>query len=199
MKPKTAGRTTGSCHDANPIRAVNVAAFDAAGTTTCGITPDAKIVTMDGLRQLQDLRVGDRLVTRNQGAVPVKSIEQHSIVTRAVYIIAGSLGHSQPDRDTLLPAGQTIHVRDWRAQILGQSDSILAAAGVWWTESSCATSALCHSRFIELDVTAPRSSTRTGWSWGSKARPGPLCHWPQPPTQAEPLTLRAICRPSLLR
>jgi len=129
MKPKTAGRTTGSCHDADPIRAVNVAAFDAAGTTTCGITPDAKIVTMDGLRQLQDLRVGDRLVTRNQGAVPVKSIEQHSIVTRAVYIIAGSLGHTQPDRDTLLPAGQTIHVRDWRAWIFGQSDSILAAAG----------------------------------------------------------------------
>lgn len=128
MKPKTAGRTTGTSHDAHPLRAVNAAAQETTGTEICGIARDAKIVTMDGLRPVQYLRAGDRLVTRNHGAVRVRVIEQHSIVARAIYIIAGSLGHSQPDRDTLLPAAQMVHVRDWRAQIFGGSDSALVAA-----------------------------------------------------------------------
>jgi len=128
MKPKTAGRTTGRCHDANPIRAVDTAVCQAARTQMCGITADATVVTMDGLRRVRDLHAGDRLVTRNQGAVPLTSIEQHSIVTRAVYVIAGYMGHRQPDRDTLLPAAQTVHIRDWRARILGNTDGMLVTA-----------------------------------------------------------------------
>jgi len=128
MKPKTAGRTTGSSHDADPIRAARDTTCDALGTAMCGITSNANIVTMNGLRCVQNLRVGDRLVTRDQGAVPIRSIQQHSIVTRTVYIIAGSIGHSQPDRDTLLPAAQMVHVRDWRARIFGKTDRMLVAA-----------------------------------------------------------------------
>lgn len=130
MKPKTAGRTTDTRQDAYPMRAVDTAAFDTSSSLMCGVTSDARIVTLDGLRAVQDLRPGDRLVTRGAGAVPVRGIQQHSIVTRAVYILAGSLGHRQPDRDTLLPAAQSVLVRDWRARVFGKSDSMLVTARV---------------------------------------------------------------------
>jgi hypothetical protein len=93
-----------------------------------GICKDALVLTMDGARPVQTLSAGDQLVTRTQGAVTLRRIEQKVIVTRAVYVIAGSLGHYQPGRDTLIPATQTVHVRDWRAQFFGNRDSMVARA-----------------------------------------------------------------------
>ena len=93
-----------------------------------GICADAMVVTMTGLRKVQTLRPGDTLVTRSSGSLPLVKIEQTCIITRAIYVIAGSLGHFQLDRDTLLPAEQTVLVRDWRALFIGGSDTMLVAA-----------------------------------------------------------------------
>ena len=93
-----------------------------------GICANALVVTMQGMRKVQDLRPGDELVTRCGGAVPLLSVEETSIATRAIYVIAGSLGHYQLDRDTLLPAEQTVLVRDWRARVLGGANKILVTA-----------------------------------------------------------------------
>lgn len=93
-----------------------------------GFVQDSVIITTCGLRRIQDLRVGDRLVTRSSGVVPVDRIEQNSLVAKAVYVIAGTMGHHHATRDSLLPAGQPVLVRDWRAQALGRHPEIIACA-----------------------------------------------------------------------
>jgi hypothetical protein len=94
-----------------------------------GIARDAQIVTTDGHRPIQHLSSGDRIITRGQGAVTVRRIEQHSVVTRAIYILAASLSHSRPQSDSLLPSAQTVFIRDWRAKALGGRQALLLRAG----------------------------------------------------------------------
>ncbi len=128
MKPKTAGRGCGKSHDVGSNGPAAHTATEDNSALHSGLTANAQVVTLRGLCAVQDLRPGDRVVTRGQGAVAVTAIAHHSVVTRAIYVIAGSLGHHRPDRDTLLPAGQTIHIRDWRARAFNKSQSVTLTA-----------------------------------------------------------------------
>ena len=126
MKPKTAGCDDEATHQ------TSTDSFEHCSTwtdpDTFGLVRGSQIITMDGLRCVEDLKAGDRLVTRGQGSTPIGSIRQISLVCRAVYVIAGSLGHGRPDRDGLLPFDQTVLVRDWRAQALVGSQIALIPA-----------------------------------------------------------------------
>lgn len=99
-----------------------------ASEAPLGFVRNARVVTTRGLCCVQDLRQGDRLVTRAQGVVSIDRIERQSLVSRAVYVLSGSLGHFQTDRDSLLPAGQPVLVRDWRARALGHRHEVIATA-----------------------------------------------------------------------
>jgi hypothetical protein len=93
-----------------------------------GLVSDARIFTFKGEYAVQDLQVGDRVIARDGGMIPIVRIETISLIARAIYVIAGSLGHSRPDRDTLLAADQTVFLRDWRAQAFaGQEAALLPA------------------------------------------------------------------------
>lgn len=95
----------------------------------CGFVHNAQIVTTTGSKRIQDLRPEQHVISRGNGAIAVQHIEVLSIVTRAVYILAGSLGHSRGNRDTMLPAAQTVLLRDWRAHVWrGQPTLILPAS-----------------------------------------------------------------------
>ncbi|MEM9577256.1 MAG: Hint domain-containing protein [Pseudomonadota bacterium] len=83
-----------------------------------GVLRDAKVITTRGMRTVQDLCPGELVVTRSNGVVPIDRIEQQSLVARAIYVIAGSIGHRHKNRDTVLPADQEILIRDWRAHAL---------------------------------------------------------------------------------
>lgn len=96
--------------------------------TPNGFTTGAKVVTTRGARAVEDIRPGDHIITRSSGIVPVHHIEQQSVLARAIYVIAGSIGHHQLTRDTMLPAGQAVLLRDWRAQALGGHREIIAPA-----------------------------------------------------------------------
>lgn len=119
MKPTTAGRKDGaSC------RAGDQAACSAA---SAGLVSGARIITLNGEQPVDDLRVGDHIVTRG-GAVPITRIEVLSLIAPVIYVIAGSLGHSRTDRDALVSADQLIHLRDWRAAALtGQPSAFVPA------------------------------------------------------------------------
>jgi hypothetical protein len=126
MKPKKAGQ-----HGHRPYRAnarVPSLSGDTAASGLTGITADARVVTMDGIKPVQSLRVGDRLISRGNGAVSLRRVERQSFVTPAVYVMAGSFGHYQTDRDTLLPAAQPVCVRDWRARLIARSSSLIIPA-----------------------------------------------------------------------
>lgn len=128
MKPKTAGRLGGVNRTAIPFELAQDIPNPGARNAFAGITSGAKIMTMRGLRRIEALKPGDRIVTRSAGAVPVTRIERRSFLSRAVYILAGSIGHHQKDRDTLLPASQCVLLRDWRASVLtGKPAALLPA------------------------------------------------------------------------
>ena len=85
-------------------------------------------MTMHGEMQVRDIMVGDRIITRDSGVARVTGIHKRQIATCAVQIKAGSLGHTRPDHDVILPADQPILIRDWRAQALfGSSQAIVPA------------------------------------------------------------------------
>jgi len=78
---------------------------------------------------VQFLSPGDRVVTRDTGMATIKAVRPRKLVCDAVAIMAGSLGHTRPDRDVVVPAGQKILIRDWRAEALfGQKQAMIPAA-----------------------------------------------------------------------
>ncbi len=83
-----------------------------------GILPGAVVLTLDGETPIETLRAGARVITRDQGAVMLRGITRQSVETYAVRILAGSLGHTRPERDVILPAEQPMLIRDWRAEAL---------------------------------------------------------------------------------
>lgn len=105
MEPKTVGGTGGI----NPSGAKAQASGFAAG---------AVIMTLDGEKKVEDLRPGDRVITRDTGMAILKDIPVQTLRTRAIRVQAGSLGHTRPVRDVLLPAGQSLLIRDWRAEAM---------------------------------------------------------------------------------
>ncbi len=116
MKPKTVGRTDGKIAVMAP-------------TNSVGLVADSIILTLDGEKRVGDIRVGDRVITRDSGTAVVKRVDTQHITTRAVRIKAGSLGHTRPERDVTLPADQQILVRDWRAKALfGATQAMVPAA-----------------------------------------------------------------------
>ena len=93
-----------------------------------GMLWDSLVVTMAGLQPVQSLQVGSVVVTRHSGAAMIKRVEQISCMCRGIYVLAGSLGHRKSDRDSLLPAGQPVLVRDWRARALTREGEALIPA-----------------------------------------------------------------------
>lgn len=128
MKPKTAGREGGTIRPAIPIEQFESTNHHYPDTDLTGVTLGSAVMTLRGLRRVETLSPGDRIVTRSAGALPIERIKRCSFVTRAVYIIAGSMGHHQRDRDTLLPAAQCVLLRDWRAKALTGQETALVPA-----------------------------------------------------------------------
>lgn len=123
MKPKTAGHVHGGLNQTGRMTPAN--------TSNTGLVSGAHILTLNGMQPVESLRVGDPVITRASGVAPITDIEVISMITPAVYIIAGSIGHSRQDRDTLVTADQTIMLRDWRAQVLfGQSHALARASSL---------------------------------------------------------------------
>lgn len=119
MKPRTVGRP------AAPTRSSLRSSAEQPGFA--GLISGAQVLTLKGELSVDALRVGDHVLTR-AGAMPVIQIDVVSALVPAVYVIAGSLGHSRTDRDALLTADQMVFLRDWRASALsGQRTALLQA------------------------------------------------------------------------
>jgi len=95
---------------------------------TAGFTAGSIILTLDGALPVEFLSPGDRIITRDQGMVFLQGITQTKVTCDMVSIMAGTLGHSRPEHDTLIPGGQMVLLRDWRAQALfGRSEALAPA------------------------------------------------------------------------
>ncbi|MRU14215.1 hypothetical protein FDP25_02115 [Roseovarius sp. A21] len=116
MKPKTVGRDS-----------------SASGATTpafsYGLMANSIILTRDGEKRVADLKEGDCIITRDAGMTVLRGFTRREVTCQTVEIKAGSLGHTRPECDVTLPAGQPILVRDWRARALFNARQAMVPAG----------------------------------------------------------------------
>ncbi|GAB5445951.1 Hint domain-containing protein [Gymnodinialimonas sp.] len=101
-------------------------------------TRGTHILTPSGEKRVEDLEVGDRIVTRDHGVQPIRWIGATHLPANAlaarpdlrpVRIKAGALGPETPVRDLSLSRQHRVLVRDWRADLLfGSPDGVLTPA-----------------------------------------------------------------------
>lgn len=98
-------------------------------TPVAGLPGMAQIVTAQGIRPVQDLRPGDRIITRDAGMAALARIAHQRVTCARVRILSGALGHARPDHEIVLPAAQRLLLRDWRARALyGRAQVLVPAA-----------------------------------------------------------------------
>lgn len=115
MKPKTVGRE-------------GVAERLAREIASTGLMAGSIVMTLDGEMPIEALAAGDRIITRETGMAVIRDIRRKDITCDMVAIMAGSLGHTRPERDVTLPADQRLLIRDWRAEALtGQKQALIPA------------------------------------------------------------------------
>jgi Ca2+-binding RTX toxin-like protein len=139
------GVTTDS--DGNGIDGT-VQLLDADGTVTDTIrfenieqivpcfTPGTLIATPRGEKPAEDLQVGDRVITRDNGIQEIRWVG-HKAVTgreltaaphlRPVLVKAGSLGNGLPERDMMLSPNHRVLVANERTQLYFEENEVLAA------------------------------------------------------------------------
>lgn len=107
---------------------VSFADPDIAPVPEVGFLPGTILLTQDGEMPVEFLSPGDRIISRDCGFVSLRHITRAPQTVRAIRFAAGSLGDTRPDCDLILPAGQPVLIRDWRAQALfGTSQAMVRA------------------------------------------------------------------------
>ncbi|MFN6978778.1 MAG: Hint domain-containing protein [Gemmobacter sp.] len=97
--------------------------------TPVGLPMGTLVLTLDGALPVEHLGPGDRIVTR-AGVRRLRAVTVTVLADAAMVAVApGALGHDRPDRPLMLPAGQAVLLRDWRARAMFGTDAALVAVG----------------------------------------------------------------------
>ena len=100
-------------------------------------TPGTVIATPKGERLVEELQVGDRIITRDNGIQEIRWLGsrgltgqelQHAPHLKPVLIRAGSLGNNLPERDMLVSPNHRILVNNDKTALYFEEREVLAAA-----------------------------------------------------------------------
>jgi len=101
-------------------------------------TAGTRILTPDGPVAIEELVVGNRVITRDHGARPIRWIGATTVSARfmaarpslrPVLIRKGALGNDLPEQDLRLSRQHRVLVRDWRAEVMfGVEGGVLVPA-----------------------------------------------------------------------
>ncbi len=128
------GLVPGTTYDITTVSDLASSTYLYANICFCGGT---EILTDQGPKLVEDLKVGDLVLNKSGDYVAVRWIghrkfNDHAILTyphlRPVRIAAGSLGNDLPAKDLLVSPQHRIHVSDWRAELLYGFSEFLAPA-----------------------------------------------------------------------
>ncbi|NCO22395.1 MAG: hypothetical protein GW905_10445 [Rhodobacterales bacterium] len=120
-----------------------------------GLCGGTSVLTLRGEIPVEDLVTGDRVITRDSGVAVLRAIEVTEVEVNPIRILAGSLGHTRPDRDmTVLPDAQ-LHLRDWRAMALFGRLNALVPASRLIDGEFVAQQPRCRMRVHTLTFDAP--------------------------------------------
>lgn len=101
-------------------------------------TPGTVIATPMGERRVEDLREGDRVLTRDNGLQPIRWIGSCHLraedlratpMLRPVLIRSGALDHGLPEADIMVSPWHNILIQSDRAAEFFEDSEVLAAAG----------------------------------------------------------------------
>ena len=107
-----------------------------AGGVIC-FTPDTRLATPDGLRQIRDLRPGDRILTRDNGPQEVLWTGHRRMSGARLYAMphlrpirfrAGALGIGRPEDDLWVSPQHRMLIKGQAAQALFNTPEVLVAA-----------------------------------------------------------------------
>ncbi|MEM8870144.1 MAG: Hint domain-containing protein [Pseudomonadota bacterium] len=96
-----------------------------------------RVLTANGERCIEDLEIGDLVITRDNGAQEVRWIGSRTLAPdhlrtftkhQPVRIRAGALGRNLPERDLLVSPNHRMLISDWKAEALYGLPSALVAA-----------------------------------------------------------------------
>lgn len=87
-----------------------------------GLSDGTTVMTLNGETLVQDLRAGDRVITRDSGMSVLREIRSQEVHVASIQIKAGSLGHTRPQDDMIVGPDTLVHIRDWRAKALFGAD-----------------------------------------------------------------------------
>ncbi|WP_226892636.1 Hint domain-containing protein [Phycobacter azelaicus] len=100
----------------------------AEAQTSVALIKGTLVQTREGEKAVETLKTGDHVITRTQGFSPLSGVRRSRAMMHAVRFTAGSLGHTRPDSDLLLPLSQKVLIRDWRAKAMyGQPQAAVPA------------------------------------------------------------------------
>ena len=101
-------------------------------------TPGTRILTPNGQVAIEDLEIGDRVITRDHGIQCICWIGATKLSAgyvaampslRPILIRKGALGENQPEQDMRLSRQHRVLVRDWRAEVMfGVEGGVLVPA-----------------------------------------------------------------------
>ncbi len=146
MKPNSPGPAGGAFPVSHPVVAPAPKAGFVAGTV---------LYTRDGEMPVEFLSPGDSLITRDAGIVRLIRIHHRRTLTRAISFAAGSLGHTRPDQDLILPGAQLVLVRDWRAQAMFGKDQALVRADTLVDDAFICDLGVQRMHLLQLQFDAP--------------------------------------------
>lgn len=114
MNPKTDGRVGGT------ITATRVRADRTKKdiSKTSGLSAGTVVMTLKGEVAVENLQLGDRIITRDSGTATLTGLSSKLTKTKLVTIKANTLGNARPDRDMRIAPDTQILIRDWRAEAL---------------------------------------------------------------------------------
>ncbi|WP_342588815.1 Hint domain-containing protein [Roseovarius aestuariivivens] len=100
-------------------------------------TPGTFIATPDGERLVEDLRVGDRIITRDNGLQEIRWVGRRDLTgpelmaaphLKPILIPAGSLGDGLPERDIMASPQHRVLINNKRSALYFEDREVLAAA-----------------------------------------------------------------------
>lgn len=127
-----------------PVPRPAAAARTGPDSPTIGIPATLEVLTQRGKVRAGRLMPGMRVITREAGAATLRRMVRRPApaCARHVRVCRDALG-GKPDHDLVLPAGQRVLVRDWRARALwGAANARVEVARlidgtlITWTEEA---------------------------------------------------------------
>ncbi|WP_368187605.1 Hint domain-containing protein [Aestuariibius sp. HNIBRBA575] len=98
------------------------------GQDVRGLMAGTSVMTMRGEVWVENLVVGDKIITRDAGMVQLEAIKSQDVKITPILIMAGSLGNTRPDKDMAVAPDTRIHIRDWRAKAIFGADQATVPA-----------------------------------------------------------------------